>query len=362
MFAFALTLVFGLVRGMFDGGDTYVAFWEARYLVYVPVCFVIARTCLRRPEHVATLLQVGLVSATLFGLEGIYRKVALINTEALGVAPEFYYEHDDVIFLATFIMLALSAFVFRVRGRVRVWGLVAAPALLYTLLASDRRAGTIVLLVGLLVVALTLFVVQRRAFFVAMVPILAAVAVFLALTWNASGMMGQPARAIRSLSEPNARDEASNSYRSSETYNVSETIHENPILGVGFGREFSMVIPLPDLSWWPFWRFETHNNVLWIWLKTGIAGYLAFWLLVGTALSRAAFAAKRLVDPGLRLAALFSLVALVGTMVYGYVDLAFVSGRTTVLLGVVLGIVSIILRLDRSVPSAPPQSRADRSS
>jgi hypothetical protein len=358
--AFVLTLLFGLVRGAVAGGDMYVAFWEARYLLYVPICFVIARTSLRRAEHVATLLQVGLISATLFGIEGVYRKLALINTEALGVAPEFYYEHDDVIFLATFVILALSAFVFGVRGRVRGWGIVAIPPLLYTLLASDRRAGTIVLLAGLLAVALTLFFVKRRAFFTGMVPVLATVALFLALTWNATGMLGQPARAIRSLSEPSARDEASNSYRSAETFNIRETIRDEPILGVGFGREFYMVIQLPDLSWWPFWRFETHNNVLWIWLKTGLAGYLAFWLLIGGALSRAAFAARQLLDPGLRLAALFSLVALVGTIVYGYVDLAFVSGRTTVLLGVVLGIVSVIPRLDRQALLAPWHPRADR--
>ena len=123
-------------------------------------------------------------------------------------------------------------------------------------------------------IALTLFVVRRRAFFAGAVPLLLATIVFLSLTWNASGIAGQPARAIRSLYEPDLRDASSNLYRLIETYDISATIHDDPLFGVGFGREFHMVVPLPDLSWWPFWRFETHNNVLWIWLKTYVCLFI----------------------------------------------------------------------------------------
>jgi hypothetical protein len=347
-FLFLTTVVLGIARGMLANGDMYVGLWEVRYLLYVPACFVIARTSLRRPEHVFSLLRVGLIAATVFGVEGVWRKLALINTGLLGVNPERYFEHDDVIFLATFLILALSAFVFRVPGRIRILGACAAPVLFYTLLASNRRAGIIVVLVGLLVVALTLLVVKRRAFFASTLPILVATCVFFALTWNASGVLGQPARAVRSLYEPDARDASSNVYRLIETYDISATLQEDPILGVGFGRPFHMVVPLPDLSWWPFWHYETHNNVLWIWLKTGVAGYVAFWVLMGTAMSRAAFGARNLRDQGLRMAALVGLVALVGIIVYGWVDLAFVSGRTTVFLGTMLGMLGVLERLDRA--------------
>ena len=353
MAIFSVFVVLGLVRGALGGGDMYIAMWESRYLFYVPAAFLIARLCLRSVEHVTALLGAGLVAAGVFAVEGVYRKLGLINTGLLGVVPEQYFEHDDVIFLATFLIFAFSMFVFRVQGRLRVLSLLAAPPLFYTLLASNRRSGIVVLLIGVLVVALTLFVINRRAFFAGALPGLAALALFLALTWNATGMAGQPARAIRSLYEPDARDAASNVYRLIETYDISATIHEEPIQGVGFGREFRMVIQLPDLSWWPFWRYETHNNVLWIWLKTGVYGYIAFWTLIGTAMSYAAFSAKRLQDPRLRSAALFSLVALVGVVVYGWVDLAFVSGRTTVLLGTVLGLVAVLSRLDRPMPQRP---------
>jgi hypothetical protein len=264
------------------------------------------------------------------------------------VNPEQYFEHDDVIFLATFLILAISVFVFRTRAGLRVLSALAAPILFYVLLASNRRAGIIVVLVALLVVALTLLVVKRRAFFASALPTLVATCVFFALTWNASGVLGQPARAVRSLYEPDLRDASSNVYRLIETYDITVTLAEDPILGVGFGRPFHMVAPLPDLSWWPFWHFETHNNVLWIWLKTGFAGYVAFWSLLGTAMSRAAFSAKHLHDQSLRAAALVGLVALVGIIVFGWVDLAFVSGRTTAFLGTMLGMIGVLAQLDRA--------------
>lgn len=350
---FVVMLTAGFARGAFAGGDMYVGLWEVRYLLYVPAVYVVARVSLRRPEHVAAFLRVGLAAAGLFAIEGAYRKIALVNSGALGSFPDLFYEHDDVIFLATFLIFASSAFVFRMPGRVRVLAVLAAPALTYTLLASGRRSGIIVLIVGMLVTSLVLFIVKRKAFFANALPMLVVAGLFLALTWNTAGTFGQPARAIRSLYEPDPRDAASNFYRLLETYDITATLRSDPLLGVGFGREFLMVATLPDLSWWPFWRYETHNNVLWIWMKLGLAGYVVFWSLLGSAMARAAFAAKKLTDPGLRSAAVFCLVTLVGTIVYGYVDLAFVSGRTMVMLGAVLGMISVLERLDRDhAPSA----------
>jgi hypothetical protein len=348
---FGIALVLGMLRGAVGGGDMYIGMWEVRYLLYIPACYLIARAALRTPAHVAGLLRVGLGAATIFAIEGAYRRVALIDTGQLGVISEFAYEHEDALFLVVFVLLSLSAFVFGAFRRVRVLGMLATPLILFTLLATERRAGIIVLLVGIIVIALTTLVVQRKAFMIAALPVVMITGLYLGAFWNASGVLGQPARAIKSLYAPDARDAQSNLYRVLETINIDVTIHSDPVLGVGFGRQFIMATSLPDLSaWWPFFRYETHNNILWVWLKTGAIGYILFWVMIGGALSRAAFAAKRLLDPTLRCAALFCLVAIVGTVVFAYVDLGLVSGRVTVLLGTALGILAVVERIDRTSP------------
>jgi hypothetical protein len=311
------------------------------------MCYAIARASLRTPEHIAGLLRGGLIAAVLFAIEGAYRRVALIETGLIGVIPEFAFEHEDVLFLAVFTLLLLMAFVFGAFRRVRVIGLLLTPLMLYTLMATERRAGIIVFLVGLLVIGLTTLVVRRKAFFLSALPVLAISVLYLGVFWNSSGIVGQPSRAIKSLYQPDPRDAASNMYRVLETMNIDATIHSDPLLGVGFGREFLFVVGMPDISWWPFWRYETHNNILWVWMKTGVVGYVLFWALVGGAISRAAFAAKRLNDPTLRCAALFCLVAIIGTVVFAYVDLGLVSGRVTVLFGTSLGILAVVERIDR---------------
>ncbi len=345
---FSLAVVVGFIRGAIGGGDTYVGVWEMRFLLYVPACYLIVRSSVRTPQQVASLLRTGLIATVLLAAEGAYRRIALIDQGKLGVISEFAYEHEDVLFLAAFTLLLLAAYVFGAFPRARTIGLLLAPLLLFTLLATERRAGVIVLLVGIVVTALVTLVLKRKAFMLAAFPVLLITAVYLVAFWNAPGIAGQAARAIKSIYQPDQRDAASNLYRLLETFNIRATIHSDPLFGVGFGRPFLMVVGLPDLSWWPFWHFETHNNILWVWLKTGVMGYVLFWVMVGGAISRAAHAAKRLEDPTLRCAALFCMIAVVGTIVFAWVDLGLVSGRVTVMLGIALGILAVVERIDRT--------------
>jgi len=76
--------------------------------------------------------------------------------------------------------------------------------------------------------------------------------------------------------------------------------------------------------------------------------------MIGGAIGRAAHAAKRLNDPTLRCAALFCLVAVIGTVVFAWVDLGLVSGRVTLMLGIALGILAVVERIDRTTQPGVP--------
>src|SRR5262249_23624468 len=157
----------------------------------------------------------------------------------------------------------------------------------FTLLATERRAGYIALIVAFIMFTLVFMIVHRKAFFLFSVPMLIAFAIYLPVFWNNTSMIGQPARAVRSLHAPDPGDANSNLYRQLEKFNVIYTIKANPILGVGFGRPFDFVVALPDLSWWAFWHYEPHHNILWVWLKLGTGGFIIFWTLLATAVARA---------------------------------------------------------------------------
>jgi hypothetical protein len=358
---FMVLVGFGILRGVLSGGDANVALWESRFIFYMAACYVLAANTIRTPAHVRQLLGLALLAIGLFALEGAYRRIVLVPAGVLAVAKEFYFAHETSVFLGIFILLVVAQWVYGGSRWQKAWGLALLPVAIFTLLVTERRAGQIALMVAFLALAAVIFATRRKAFFLIVVPVLLCGAIYLPLFWRNTGTLGQPARAVRSLWEPDPRDAASNAYRFAEKENVRITIRSNPVLGVGFGQPFYFVVPMADLSWWPFWRYEPHHNVLWIWLKTGAAGFISFWVLMGLAIARAGNLARRLADPDLRNAAILALVTLVSILVFAYVDLAFVSGRVTVLVGTVLGTLAVLDRLERAPPPAPPAGAAAKA-
>ena len=173
MLLLLVALGFGLIRGFLGGGDMYVGFWEVRALLYVPACYAIARMALRTRGHLMLLMRVGLFGAALFALEGAYRRVFLIDTGRLATPHDLSYQHEDAVVLAVFILFVFAAHAFRAFRRLRVLGLLLLPLLLFTLLATERRAGIIVLLVGFLMIALVILVAKPKMFFASALPVLA---------------------------------------------------------------------------------------------------------------------------------------------------------------------------------------------
>jgi hypothetical protein len=347
---FAIVVVLGLIRGLADRGDLQIGLWEARSLFYIPIAYFIAKNTLRSRADVRALIRFTLIGITCFGIEGVYRKHALINTNTLGGMADFAYSHESVIFIAILVVTVAAQAAFGASKLERWLGPAALTVCAYTLLASERRAGFIALGFAFLAFALILLRCHRRAFVMIAMPTIVAAGIYLPVFWSASGMIGQPARAVRSLISPDPRDAASNLYRDLEKVNVRATLKANPLLGVGFGKEFYFVVQVADLSWWPFWHFEPHHNVLWVWLKTGAHGFIVFLVLMGATVARATSLAVRSRAPECRVFAVMTLAGVVATLVFSYVDLGLVVGRVTIWLGIAMGVLAVLHKFDQTSP------------
>ena len=168
---FVLALVAGLVWGILNGGDSYVAFWEARALLYVPICFLVAANTIRTREHLRSLITLIFGASTLYAIEGAYRYLVLIQPGVLTVAQEFAYDHGSVVVLASLLLLVIAQMIF---GGPR-WQRLAAPGVLavgaLTLLATQRRAGYIALMIAFLALGLVLLLSHRKAFLLLVLPL-----------------------------------------------------------------------------------------------------------------------------------------------------------------------------------------------
>ena len=249
------------------------------------------------------------------------------------------------------------------RGQ-RIAALLALPLVLVPFLANQRRAGSLALIIALALlclVTISLLPGKRLVLFGGLILAAAVLPFYAALSWNAESLAGEPVRAVKSGISPESRDLASNEYRDAENFNLEYTVRHSPLVGIGFGKEMTVVWPLPDISdQFAWYKIAPHNSLLWIMMTTGIGGFVLFWYVVGLASVGTLQAARRLtahVDKGI---AVFALLMLASLLVFALLDQGLLSMRTMIFMGVLLGVVFALPRL--SEPDAPgSDGERDRS-
>src|SRR5262249_46081109 len=179
----------GLARGIAGGGDIHIALWESRFLFYSVLSYIIAANTVRTHRHATILVMLTLICTGLFAVEGAYRLIALIDTGQLGVVPECAYAHNDVIFLGSVPLIVLAQWAFGARVWQKWLGLLIVPLSFFTLLATERRAGFIALIISFLAFGLIFMVAHRKAFCLAIVPMLIGLAIYMPVFWNNTSLI-----------------------------------------------------------------------------------------------------------------------------------------------------------------------------
>jgi hypothetical protein len=339
----SLGLAWGIVRGLSTNANVNLTLWESRFLVAMVICYFLAANLIRTRTHVQTLLTLIAIVTGLSGIEGIWRKFAVLDGATGG--SEFWYAHEDVVMWGLLIFLVFGIFAFGGPRWQLLLGPLAMVATVFTMLLSERRAGYIAVIIAFVAMSIVLFMAKRRSFWLLALPVIIAGAVYMPLFWNNGGTLGQPARAVRSLSDPDPRDASSNAWRDLEAINVRATIQSNPLLGIGFGNRFLQVVTVPSISFFTFWDLEAHHDILWVWMKTGAFGFAAFFMFVLSGVARCAWMTRHLQDRDSRVFALVTLCGVVMSLVFCYVDLGLVGARIPMVLGILLGASSVLPKI-----------------
>ncbi len=350
----------GLVHGVGTGGNTRVAVYEVRGLIYLPIIYFLVSNVCRTAQQYRRLLWIGLfgvVGQALFSLSyyGTLSTADKSSLEALG-------EHGASLAADVLIVFFLAACF--VRGgtawRRLLLGAMLVPTLWYYFIAQ-RRSAIVALGSAVILLFVVLFWRQRQTFW-KVVPIFTIVVIgYTGAFWNVTSGPGFPAQAIKSVISPNSvdqRDKSSDLYRQIENFDLNFTIRQSKVLGLGFGQTFYRPVPLPDISFFEFYQYIPHNSVLWIWIKTGFAGFVSMLYLFSRAMMVGAQRIRRQ-RAGPDVATMAVAVAYVAMYaIYAFVDIAW-DPRTMVLLGFALAAcANFPSPVVEAAPEGIPTSRA----
>jgi len=342
---FTLALIFGVGYGLATGGDLNIALWEVRPLFYLPFMLIFVSNLLEKTEHFSHMIWVSMVALGIEGLVGSYYYFFVLKMDLSMV--ERITEHSAAIHMNTLFVLVLAAWLYQAAPAKRFLLPLLIPPVLLTYLATQRRAAFVSLGVALVLLAFILYKENRRLFW-RLVPMAAVVGVlYLGVFWNSHNALALPAQALRSIVAPDqgSSDALSNLYREIENDNVSFTIESAPLTGVGFGNKFYIIRAMPDISFFIWWEYIVHNSIFWIWMKTGIFGFLAMLFLIGTSIMTGARALHAIKQRDLKAITLTATLYVVMHFLYAYVDMSW-DTQSMIYMGAMLGVINA---MDRAI-------------
>jgi hypothetical protein len=323
MLAFATTLVGGLVYGLARGGNLTIALWEARPMFYLPLMYFLTLNLIENRGQVNVLMWMIMLALFVEGIIGNLYFFVTLGADLSGV--QAITEHSAAIHMNSLFVMVIAVWMFKGSLRKRLLLPLFAPFVGLTYLATQRRAAFVAIAIALMLMAIVLYRYNRRLFWTIAPPAAVMALLYLAVFWNHSGALGIPARGIKSVLAPDTSSEeySSNIYRVLENINISFTIHQSPLFGVGFGNKFFVIVPMADISFFDWWEYITHNSILWVWMKAGLLGFLALLFLIGAMIVVGTQAFNRMPGGDLKATALTLVLYIIMHFVYAYVDMSW---------------------------------------
>lgn len=336
---FMLCVAGGIVHGLISGGNIKIIVLEVRPFWYLFLSYLLAYNLIQHKNHVRLFFWLAILSAGVKSLEGVYIYLVVFHSSLVG--HNELMAHEESFFFAALLLLVIL-FCLHYRYRPQLYAaLFFVPSVLVAMIANQRRADYIALLVGFIVAWVLIIMVKphaRKGLIIALVIFAVLGASYVVAFGNASGNLAEPARAIISFYHPDPRDAASNLYRDIENYDLQYTVKLNP-LGLGFGKQFLQPILLPNiLVLDPYYLFIPHNTIYWVWMRLGPIGYGMLWYLIAAIIVRGCIILRQLQDRYLQLVAIFIVTITFMEVLVAYADYQLFFYRNVIYIGLLAGI------------------------
>lgn len=341
---FFLSLVVMFVIGIATGGEALKALWDIRAMLYLVVIYLFV------PQVITTKNQIHVVMWVCIGSLAFKAAQAAARFIGSGFSMGGYRAlagNEDPILMIPLLVFLAAMVIFGSRSGQRTTLWILLPTFVLGFYAANRRAAYISLLVCGAAFTLLLTAEVRAKALKLIAPLVVLFAVYLVMSWNSPS--AEFAQAVKSafVTDPQSlrRDDyTSNLARDQENYNLAVTYQRLP-LGLGFGKKHDWAI----LNWGNFQLrgYVTHNQILWLLVKSGPVGFFLFLLFMNLALFRGAAIFSALRDPYLMAVCAACIIFVLDQIIMSYVDMGLTRFRCTAFLGLLLGLFPAIQRADQ---------------
>ncbi len=351
--AYTTMVGIGFLNGFSHAHNLTMALYEVRAQAYFFMIYLMTINIFDDKKQVKVLIWLIVICT---GFQGLCSAITYFSLNGT-VTEEGFMSHDESLYLSLLIFIALLNSLLKIDKRLKWATLIALVPSIIGILGNQRRSGIAAVIVAFLPLLPMMYVIStehRKKIIAIGIVIAISWSIYLPIAWNGTGAWALPARSIRSQTEPNARDNASNSYRLDEEFDVKFTRDTSPFIGVGYGSPFLQPKPLPAVTT-DFVYYMPHNSVLWVWMRLGHIGFLLYFLMVAIILIKGVHHLKTTTDPTLLLVGTLTVVYLLMVITFGKYDLALVNCRTMILLSIMVGVLSLLptLQANEDAKNAP---------
>lgn len=340
-------LVFAFVYGLKNGGDFLTGLWEVRALFYFGLFYITVPQIIQTEHQLRVLMWLFIIVISIKAFQGIARFTVLgFSFRGLPTLTN----HEDPVFMTTLFILLLAFWFYKVKNSQQV----ALNLLLLPLLAgffvAQRRAAIASLFVSLAAFFVLLPGVKQWKFIKTAAPVLVILILYGAAFWNSGSVLGRPVQMVKSgiytsKEKLSKEDYYSNLYREYENYNLAYTTRQHPVLGTGFGKKYEQPLDLANIEF-SLRDYIPHNQILWVVVKTGAAGFFLFWFFFNSFAFQGAFILRNINSPYLKAICMMIVIAIINQMVVSFYDLQLTYYRNMIYLGSLMGLLPVVWELE----------------
>jgi hypothetical protein len=343
-------IIMGEVNGMATGGDFKISMQEIRSQFYFLLAYLMAVNMVREIKHIRTMQWIMIICIGIKGILYTFRRY--VTMAGMPLPDQGVGSHEEAFMFNMFEAYLLVLITCGINKPMRWTMLILLPLVLLGNLSTNRRAATAALIVALPILVLAAyqaFPPRRKLIFTVALCMCVAWSIYYPLFKNNDSLIGQPARAMKSHFEPDARDAASNDYRLAEEADLYATIKLNPIQGYGYGKRMLHAVHIVDISnQYQWWDILPHNNILWVWMRVGTFGFISFWAMIAAVLILACrIVRSETADIEVKSIAIFTLMAVAMLLMFGLLDLQLSNFRDMLFVGFWIGALSAAPNIKR---------------